>query len=116
MLYPNILNCLYETNLLQTAGYEEDPFCQEAIECLRQHLEALESDIHFLVGETQTDLTFISHTLKSYAAVLSATIEHIAFNKTGAIESTHYSPQSKWKGHIRTVKTNVHGSPWSPYG
>lgn len=86
--HPNILKCLYETNLLHTAGYGEDPFCQEAIECLRQRLEALESDIHFLVGETQTNLTFISHTLKSYEAVLSATTGHIAFNETGAIEVT----------------------------
>lgn len=45
-------------------------------------------DIHFIAGGTLTNLTFISHILRPYEAVLSADTGHINTHETGAIEST----------------------------
>lgn len=86
--HPNIIKRLSETNLLHTMGYGNDDYCHQAVQCLRSYLKAPDADIHFLVGGTQTNLTFISHVLRPYEAVLSATTGHVAFNETGAIEAT----------------------------
>ena len=55
-----ILEKLIETNLEQTVGYGEDPYCEHARELIRKAAQAPEADVHFLVGGTQTNFTVIS--------------------------------------------------------
>lgn len=86
--HQNIMNALMKTNTQQTAGYGVDFYCQKAKETIQRYLNPIPCDIHFLVGGTQTNLTFISHVLKPYEAIISLSTGHIAFNETGAIEST----------------------------
>lgn len=86
--HPTIMDTLVKTNTQQTSGYGTDYYCQQAKEAIQTYLNPTPCDIHFLVGGTQTNLTFISHTLKPFEAVISPTTGHIAFNETGAIEST----------------------------
>lgn len=86
--HPLILEALIKTNLEQTPGYTEDFYCEQAKHYIQQLLDTKGCEIHFLVGGTQTNLVFISHVLKPYEAVISASTGHIAFNETGAIEAT----------------------------
>lgn len=44
-----ILEKLIETNLEQTVGYGEDPYCEHARELIRKAAQAPEADVHFLV-------------------------------------------------------------------
>lgn len=86
--HPDILAALMKANQIQTEGYQTDEYCQLAKQSIQKHLNALESEIYFLVGGTQTNLTFISHALRPYQAVLSASTGHIPTTETGAIEAT----------------------------
>lgn len=53
--HPRIIEKLAETNMEQTVGYGEDPYCEEAREAIKKVCEAPEADVHFLVGGTQTE-------------------------------------------------------------
>ena len=69
-----ILEKLIETNLEQTVGYGEDPYCEHARELIRKAAQAPEADVHFLVGGTQTNFTVISAVLRPHQGVLSADV------------------------------------------
>ena len=56
--HPRIIEKLAETNMEQTVGYGEDPYCEEAREAIKKVCEAPETDVHFLVGGTQTNFNF----------------------------------------------------------
>lgn len=86
--HPLILQHLTETNMEQTIGYGEDPYCDEARELIRKACQRDDVDVHFLVGGTQTNTTVISHTLRPYQGVISAVSGHINVHETGAIEAT----------------------------
>ncbi len=86
--HPQILEKLAETNLVQTIGYGEDPYCAEARTLIQQAIEAPQSHVHFLVGGTQTNTTFIASVLRPHQGVLAAHTGHIAAHETGAIEAT----------------------------
>lgn len=86
--HPTIMSALMQTNMLQTPGYGTDYYCHQAKEYIQTYLNPTKCDIHFLMGGTQTNLTFISHVLRPYEAVLSPSTGHIAFNETGSIEAT----------------------------
>ena len=49
--HPRIIEKLAETNMEQTVGYGEDPYCEEAREAIKKVCEAPEADVHFLVGD-----------------------------------------------------------------
>ena len=85
--HPAILQKLIETNLIQTKGYGEDEFCNEARELIQKHLKK-EADIHFVSGGTQANLIVISAILKPFESVIAAESGHIAVHETGAIEAT----------------------------
>lgn len=87
-MLPEILQKLVETNLEQTVGYGEDHYTLKAKEILREKLKAENAKINFLVGGTQTNLTVLSHILKTYESVISDGAGHIATHETGAIEAT----------------------------
>ena len=86
--HPSILKRLEETNMEQTAGYGEDPYCESARRKIRELCESPEADVHFLVGGTQTNFTVISAILRPHQGVLAAQSCHINVHETGAVEAT----------------------------
>lgn len=86
--HPKIMEALLKTNLEQCPGYGLDNYCLEATELLKKQLKCENVDVHYLVGGTQTNTTFIASVLKPYQAVISADSGHINVHETGAIEAT----------------------------
>lgn len=84
--HPRILQALAETNLVQTPGYGEDCYCDEARAIIRDICGRPDADVHFLTGGTQTNATVISSILRPYQGVLCASSGHINVHETGAIE------------------------------
>lgn len=85
--HPAILDKLAATNLVQTTGYGEDPFCTEAREYILRECKAPEAAVHFMVGGTQANMTVISALLRPHQGVLSPDSGHINIHETGAVES-----------------------------
>lgn len=85
---PQILERLVETNLEQTIGYSEDEYCKQAREKIKKACDAPETDVHFLVGGTQTNYVVIRSILRPYQGVISAVTGHINVHETGAVEAT----------------------------
>ena len=86
--HPQILKRLAETNLEQTKGYGQDPYCDAARQTIRQLCQNDTADVHFLVGGTQTNTTVIASILRPHQGVISAITGHINAHETGAIEAT----------------------------
>ena len=86
--HERILDALIRTNRLQSPGYGEDEYCEEAKSLIRRHFHKPETAIHFLVGGTQTNTTVIASVLKPYQGVVAADTGHIAVHESGAIEAT----------------------------
>ena len=86
--HPKILERLCDTNLMQTIGYGEDEFCAEARAMIQRACEAPEVDVHFLVGGTQTNFTFLAAALRCYQGAVCADTAHIAVHETGSVEAT----------------------------
>ncbi len=85
--HPKVLEKLAATNLEQTVGYGEDPYCQAAAELLRNLCHAPEAAVHFLVGGTQANLTVIAAALRTYQGLMAAESGHIHVHETGSIEA-----------------------------
>ena len=86
--HPLILERLVAHNMTKTTGYGCDEICAEA---RRKVLEACgnpDSEVHFLVGGTQTNTTVIKALLRPHEGVVAASTGHIAVHESGAIEST----------------------------
>ena len=98
--HPLVLEALTCTNGIQTVGYGEDEYCQKAKDVIYKRIENNNADIHFLVGGTQTNMTFISFVLKDYEAVIASDEGHINVHETGSIEAT---------GHKVLTKPHVNG-------
>ena len=100
--HPRIIEKLAETNMEQTVGYGEDPYCEEAREAIKKVCEAPEADVHFLVGGTQTNFTVISSILRPFQGV-SVQIADISMSmrqeqwKRLAIRFWHFL--QRWKDH-----------------
>lgn len=84
---PEIIERLAATNMEMTPGYGEDEYCESAREKIRREINMPEADVHFLVGGTQTNLTFIASVLRPYQGVICADTGHINVHETGAIEA-----------------------------
>lgn len=98
--HPTVLKALEETNMEQTTGYQEDVYCDKARELLQERVGSYNNAIHFFPGGTITNLTFITHALKPYQAVISCDTGHIALHETGAIEA---------RGHKVLTRPNQQG-------
>lgn len=98
--HPLVLDALIHTNSEQTVGYGLDPYCQKAKDVIMNRIHNHDVDIHFLVGGTQTNLTFISFALRDYQAVIACDEGHINIHETGAVEAT---------GHKVLTKPHVSG-------
>lgn len=86
--HPNILKALVESNFEQQEGYGEDKYSEMAKEILKEKLQNIHADIHFVSGGTQGNLIVISSALRPYESVISANTGHINVHETGAIEAT----------------------------
>ncbi len=85
--HPQVMEKLLATNLVQTVGYGEDAYCLEAARLIKKKCERDDIDVHFLVGGTQTNLTFIASALRPHQGVISADTGHIYVHETGSIEA-----------------------------
>lgn len=86
--HERILEAIERANREQDNSYGLDTRCERARELIRAELGGAGSDIHFLVGGTQTNLTVIAASLKPYQGVIAAVSGHINIHETGAIEAT----------------------------
>ena len=85
--HPNILRALETINYHQNNSYGLDEHCDNARDKIQEALENYGVDIHFITGGTLTNLTFLSHALRPYEAVISAETGHINTQETGALEA-----------------------------
>ncbi|MBQ4267066.1 MAG: aminotransferase class I/II-fold pyridoxal phosphate-dependent enzyme [Clostridia bacterium] len=85
---PEIIEALIKTNMEQTPGYGEDKYCLSAAEKIKKELKCDDIDVHFLVGGTQTNFTFIASCLRPHEGVVCASTGHINVHETGAVEAT----------------------------
>ena len=83
--HPEILRRLTETNLEQTIGYGCDDHCKNAADLIKKACDSPDSDVHFLVGGTQTNTTVICAALRPHQGVISAETGHINVHESGAI-------------------------------
>lgn len=86
--HEKVMQRLMETNMTQSIGYGEDPFCVEARQTIRNLCGNENLAVHFLVGGTQTNMTVIAASLRPHQGVICADSGHINVHETGAIEST----------------------------
>ena len=82
-----IIDTLVKTNMEMTPSYGKDEYCMSAEKKIKAELEAENADVHFLVGGTQTNLTFIASAVKPYQAVICADTGHINVHECGSIEA-----------------------------
>ena len=69
--HPRILQALCDSNLIQTAGYGDDPYCREAADLIRQRCAAPAADVHFVSGGTQANQLVIHAALRSFEAAIA---------------------------------------------
>jgi threonine aldolase len=118
--HPKVLEKLIETNFEQTAAYGNDPYCTEAVKLIREKCGRNDIDVHFLMGGTQTNLTFISAVLRPFQGVIPADTGHINIHETGAIESTGHkvlslpSPDGKTDSLADTAVYDAHFNDEGP--
>ena len=86
--HPQILQALIDTNMDQTPGYGTDEYCEKARRMIQQELGRDDAAVHFLVGGTQTNVTFIASVLRPYEGAICAPTGHINVHETGALEAT----------------------------
>lgn len=85
--HPEVLRKLVETNMEQSVGYGEDPYCEEARKAIKKVIGRQDADVHFLVGGTQTNLTVIAAALRPHQGALCAQTGHINVHETGSVEA-----------------------------
>lgn len=84
--HPKIIERLVKTNLVQTAGYGSDEFCDAAKKKILSACGCTDGEVYFLVGGTQTNQTVIASYLANHEGVLSSDCGHINVHEAGAIE------------------------------
>ena len=85
---PEVMRALNETNLVQTPGYGEDEYCAAAAAKIREKCAAPGAAVHFLIGGTQVNFTFIAAVLRPHQAAIAAASGHIAVHESGSVEAT----------------------------
>ena len=85
--HPAVLQRLLETNLEQSFGYGEDPYCDRAKEKIRQACGCPEAEVFFLMGGTQTNAAVIKGYLRPFEGVIAAESGHINVHEAGAVEA-----------------------------
>ena len=85
--HERILEAIAQANRDQDDSYGLDRRCANARMLIQARLGA-KSDVHFLVGGTQANLTIIAASIQPYQGVVCAESGHINVHETGAIEAT----------------------------
>lgn len=86
--HPRILEMLAQTNLEQTAGYGEDPYCARAAALIREKCGCTDAGVQFAVGGTQANMIVAAAALRPHQGVLCAGTGHINIHESGAVEAT----------------------------
>ncbi|HML67569.1 MAG TPA: beta-eliminating lyase-related protein [Clostridia bacterium] len=86
--HERILDAIVRANREQDDSYGLDSRCAHARALILARLGGAQSDVHFLVGGTQANLTIIAASIKPYQGVVCAESGHINIHETGAIEAT----------------------------
>jgi threonine aldolase len=86
--HERILEAIAAANREQDDSYGLDTRSEHARALIRARLGGAQSDVHFLVGGTQTNLTIIAASIRPYQGVVCAESGHINVHETGAIEAT----------------------------
>jgi threonine aldolase len=86
--HPLILEALQKTNLEQSDGYGLDTYSLQVSKIIKKIIKKNTADIHYLVGGTQTNATFIASVLRPYQAVIAVDTGHINVHEAGAVEAT----------------------------
>ena len=86
--HEKIIQRLVQTNLEQTSGYGNDPYCESAKEKIKAACECPQAEVSFLVGGTQTNATIIASMLDRFQGVVAASTGHINVHESGAVEYT----------------------------
>lgn len=111
--HKKVLEKLIECQNEQNIGYGEDTHTINAKKLIQDKIKH-KSDVYFLVGGTQTNMTVISHALKPYEAVIACETGHINVHETGAIEGrghkvlTAYSKDGKLNPELVLNVLNKH--------
>ncbi|MGN0412472.1 MAG: threonine aldolase family protein [Lachnospiraceae bacterium] len=92
--HPEILRALADTNHNSYGGYGKDEWCEKAVKEIQKYLGDADTDIHFLVGGTQTNFIVIASALRPYQSVISADSGHINVHETGAVENCGHKVQT----------------------
>ena len=75
--HPSVMKRLLDTNMEQSVGYGEDSYCEQARNLIQTITQCSTSDVHFLVGGTQANLTLIAAALRPYEAVIAVELSLI---------------------------------------
>ncbi len=84
--HPAVMKALSDTEGKSYGGYGIDPCCKKAAKMIKDRLNAKNSDVHFLVGGTQTNFIAIDAALRPYEEVICADSGHINAHEAGAVE------------------------------
>ncbi|MCR4910921.1 MAG: aminotransferase class I/II-fold pyridoxal phosphate-dependent enzyme [Bacilli bacterium] len=88
LCHPRILKALEEFSLEQNITYGLDRHSEKASEYIRKIFNTPNADIHYLVGGTLTNVTFISYALRPYEGVIAVKSAHINVHETAAVEAS----------------------------
>ena len=86
--HERILEELTRTARRQTGCYGIDEYCDAARAAIQQYLQSPASEIHFLVGGSQTNLIVATMVLRPHQGMVSAASGHVNVYESGAIEAT----------------------------
>ena len=109
--HPLILERMVEHNMVKTTGYGCDEICASAREKILAACGNPDSEVHFLIGGTQTNATVIKALLRPHEGVIAAATGHIAVHESGAIEATGHKvltlPQHDGKLHAEEIDAYI---------
>lgn len=100
LAHERIIQALSDLQNEKQIAYGLDIHSKNASRLIKDKFNARDSEVYFLAGGTQTNMTFISYCLKNYEGVISCDTGHINVHESACIEGS---------GHkIITVK-NIDG-------
>ena len=86
--HERILEELTRTARQQTGCYGIAEYCDAARAAIQKELQSPQSEIHFLVGGSQTNLIVATMVLRPHQGMVSAETGHVNVHESGAIEAT----------------------------
>lgn len=86
--HSRILELLSKTSLDKNEGYGLDIHSETAKIYIKNKIDKMDVEIHFLAGGTQTNMLVISSFLRPHQCVIAADSGHINVHETGAVEAS----------------------------